>query len=131
MKKIVTILTLTALLGITGAFSANATVTLVGCTHHTAVTKITDTRETYQTFFTDTAELRKEIAIKRIDLETANISEPVDEVTVNSLNRELTDLQEELRIAAETTGITHYGWGYGMMTHGYGHRDCGDSLTSR
>ena len=78
---------------------------------------------TFDKFNTDTATIRKEIVVKRSELNALLSKDNPDETKVAKLTGELYDLQTDLNSKAEAAGIDNrfaYGPGPGMM-RGYGY----------
>jgi zinc resistance-associated protein len=80
--------------------------------------------ETIETFRTDTKSVRKEIVVKRSELNALLRNDNPDERKVAALTGELYDLESEFEEKAEKTGIRNrysYNHGPGMMgTYGRG-----------
>ena len=84
-------------------------------------------------FRDDTAPIRKEIVVKRSELDALLSGDNPDETKVAKLTGEIYDLKAEIESKAESVGIDNrfaygrgpgmmqgYGWGPGMMQQGYG-----------
>lgn len=78
-------------------------------------------QEKIQKFYKDTDRLRKQIAMKRAELEAIiNAAQP-DPATAGKMAGELYDLQASLRIQAQAAGLGQFGPGCGMgMGGGFG-----------
>ena len=78
--------------------------------------------EAIEKFKTETSTIRKEIAIKRSELSALLSNDNPDEKKVAKLTGDLYDLEAELEVKAEASGIGNryaYRYGPGMM-RGYG-----------
>jgi Spy/CpxP family protein refolding chaperone len=80
--------------------------------------------EAFEKFRTETNSVRKEIVVKRSELNALLRNDNPDEKKVAKLTGDLYDLETELEAKAETTGVRNrysYGHGPGMMgTYGRG-----------
>ena len=115
MKKIIVLIALLGTLGFIGTLIATAGPG--GMTGYNANTTMMTTgtgSEQWQKFITETVELRKEIAVKRIELGALYYDENADQGKIDTLRKEIFDLQEELHQRMAEAGIGDGSWGYGM-----------------
>jgi len=124
MKKIIATIAITAMVCIFGIQTANALMGGGGMQFQNmtnspnTTTADTGVIEARKQFFIDTIELRKKIAVIRIELNGLYYDENADQEIVKKLQSELFDLHEELNKMAAEAGIDTGGWGYGMMGSG-------------
>lgn len=71
-------------------------------------------REKIQKFYKDTEKLRKQIAMKRAELEAVVNAAQADPATAGKMAGELFDLQANLRTQAQAAGLSQFGPGMGM-----------------
>ena len=103
-------------MGWSGMYSANTTVTGK------------EASEARNKFYTETNDVRKEIAVKTAELFVLENKKDADPGKIETLRNALLDLQKELQKKAVESGIASggwmHGWGHGMMMD-YGNRYAG------
>ena len=125
MKKTLITAALIGIIGITGAQFASAHGVFGGsyggsCGNESAGTQAYSEkdRQAYETFFTDTKSLRKEITVKKSELNALYRQDNPDEKKVAALTGELYDLETQIGEKAKTAGLADNfsnGHGPGMM----------------
>lgn len=138
-KKLATLLVLASLTGagaVTAAISepispeaatAPPVQAMINCPQIAAQAKIDPAmREKFQKFYKDTEGLRKQIFVKRAELEAVTNAAQPDPTTAGKIAGELYDLQAGLRAQAQAAGLGQFGPGCGMgmgmgMGGGFGH----------
>lgn len=81
-------------------------------------------REARNQFLTETADLRKDLASKRIELDAVMSAENPDQETAGKLSKEVFELREQIHAKAEAAGVAGplAGRGYGYGHYGRGMR---------
>jgi Spy/CpxP family protein refolding chaperone len=131
MKKLVTAAALIGVIGLAGIQIASAHGGYFGNNHDSRGSYNTDDRtftekdaQAIEKFRADTNSVRKEIVVKRSELNALLRNDNPDERKVAKLTGDLYDLETELEAKAETTGIrsrSSYNHGPGMMgSYGWG-----------
>ena len=125
MKKLITAAALIGVIGFAGIQIASAHGGYFGNNHAYRGSYSTDARtftekdaQALEKFRADTNSVRKEIVVKRSELNALLRNDNPDERKVAQLTGDLYDLETELETKAETTGIrgrSSYNHGPGMM----------------
>ncbi|MDR3089386.1 MAG: hypothetical protein LBU39_06175 [Desulfobulbaceae bacterium] len=79
-------------------------------------------REKMDKFYKDTSDLRKQIAMKRAELDAVTNAAQPDTVAAARMAGELYDLRASLQAQAQAAGLGQFGPGCGLGGgHGFGH----------